>query len=150
MAKSNLQLMRQAIGLAQRSSTEVPVGAILLSPGGELIARAVNNREASRDPTGHAEILALRAAGQVMGNWRLEDCTLVVTLEPCVMCAGAILEARIAKLIFGAYDLRKGAAGSAYDLLRDSRLGSGPEVIGGILENECAALLGKFFSDQRP
>lgn len=141
--------MNQALELARQSETEVPVGAMLLSPLGEVIARAVNDREASHDPSGHAEILALRAGGQIVGDWRLEGCTLVVTLEPCVMCSGAILEARISRVIFGAYDLRKGAAGSAYDLLRDPRLGSGPEVIGGVLEAECAALLSNFFGDQR-
>jgi tRNA(adenine34) deaminase len=142
--------MRRAIEHARQSKSEVPVGAILLSPEGEAIASAVNNREASQDPTGHAEILALRAGGQIMGDWRLEDCTLVVTLEPCVMCSGAILEARISKVIFGAYDLPKGAAGSAYDVLRDPRLGVGPEVIGGVLETECAELLSNFFGEQRP
>jgi len=142
--------MRRAIEHARQSKSEVPVGAILLSPEGEAIASAVNNREASQDPTGHAEILALRDGGQIMGDWRLEDCTLVVTLEPCVMCSGAILEARISKVIFGAYDLPKGAAGSAYDVLRDPRLGVGPEVIGGVLETECAELLSNFFGEQRP
>lgn len=142
--------MRRAIEHARQSKSEVPVGAILLSPEGEAIASAVNNREASQDPTGHAEILALRAGGQIMGDWRLADCTLVVTLEPCVMCSGAILEARISKVIFGAYDLPKGAAGSAYDVLRDPRLGVGPEVIGGVLETECAELLSNFFGEQRP
>lgn len=142
--------MRRAIEHARQSKSEVPVGAILLSPEGEAIASAVNNREASQDPTGHAEILALRAGGQIMGDWRLEGCTLVVTLEPCVMCSGAILEARISKVIFGAYDLPKGAAGSAYDVLRDPRLGVGPEVIGGVLETECAELLSNFFGEQRP
>ena len=142
--------MRRAIEHARQSKSEVPVVAILLSPEGEAIASAVNNREASQDPTGHAEILALRAGGQIMGDWRLEDCTLVVTLEPCVMCSGAILEARISKVIFGAYYLPKGAAGSAYDVLRDPRLGVGPEVIGGVLETECAELLSNFFGEQRP
>jgi len=141
--------MNQALDLARQSGTEVPVGAMVLSPLGVVIANAVNDREASHDPSGHAEILALRAAGQVIGDWRLENCTLVVTLEPCVMCSGAILEARISRVIFGAYDLRKGAAGSAYDLLRDARLGSGPEVIGGVLEAECSELLSDFFGEQR-
>lgn len=141
--------MRQALQLARQSGTEVPVGALLISPAGKVIASAVNDREASHDPTGHAEILALRAGGQVLADWRLEDCKLIVTLEPCVMCSGAILEARISRVIFGAYDLRKGAAGSAYDLLRDARLGSGPEVIGGVLEAECSDLLSNFFGEQR-
>ena len=141
--------MNQALDLARQSGTEVPVGAIVISPPGVVIASAANDREASHDPSGHAEILALRAAGQAMGDWRLENCTLVVTLEPCVMCSGAILEARISRVIFGAYDLRKGAAGSAYDLLRDARLGSGPEVIGGVLEAECSELLSDFFGEQR-
>ena len=141
--------MSQALQLARQSGTEVPVGALLMSPAGVVIASAVNDREASHDPSGHAEILALRAGGRVMGDWRLEDCTLIVTLEPCVMCSGAILEARISRVIFGAYDLRKGAAGSAYDLLRDARLGSGLEVIGGVLEAECSELLSDFFGEQR-
>ena len=141
--------MNQALDLARQSGTEVPVGAMLMSAAGKIIASAVNDREASQDPTGHAEILALRAGGQVIGDWRLEGCTLIVTLEPCVMCSGAILEARISRVIFGAYDLRKGAAGSAYDLLRDARLGSGPEVIGGVLEAECSELLSDFFGEQR-
>lgn len=150
MATSNLELMNQALDLARQSGTEVPVGAMVLSPLGVVIASAVNDREASHDPSGHAEILALRAAGQVIRDWRLENCTLVVTLEPCVMCSGAILEARISKVIFGAYDLPKGAAGSAYDVLRDPRLGVGPEVIGGVLETESAELLSNFFGEQRP
>ena len=141
--------MKQALDLARQSGTEVPVGAMLMSAAGKIIASAVNDREASQDPTGHAEILALRAGGRVMGDWRLEDCTLIVTLEPCVMCSGAILEARISRVIFGAYDLRKGAAGSAYDLLRDARLGSGLEVIGGVLEAECSEQLSDFFGEQR-
>ena len=141
--------MIQALQLARQSGTEVPVGAMLMSAAGKIIASAVNDREASQDPTGHAEILALRAGGQVIGDWRLEGCTLIVTLEPCVMCSGAILEARISRVIFGAYDLRKGAAGSAYDLLRDARLGSGLEVIGGVLETECSELLSDFFGEQR-
>jgi len=141
--------MKQALDLAGQSGTEVPVGAMLMSAAGKIIASAVNDREASQDPTGHAEILALRAGGQVIGDWRLEGCTLIVTLEPCVMCSGAILEARISRVIFGAYDLRKGAAGSAYDLLRDARLGSSLEVIGGVLEAECSELLSDFFGEQR-
>jgi len=141
--------MKQALDLARQSGTEVPVGAMLMSAAGKIIASAVNDREASQDPTGHAEILALRAGGQVIGDWRLEGCTLIVTLEPCVMCSGAILEARISRVIFGAYDLRKGAAGSAYDLLRDARLGSSLEVIGGVLEAECSELLSDFFGEQR-
>lgn len=149
MATSNLELMKQALDLARQSGTEVPVGAMLMSAAGKIIASAVNDREASQDPTGHAEILALRAGGQVIGDWRLEGCTLIVTLEPCVMCSGAILEARISRVIFGAYDLRKGAAGSAYDLLRDARLGSSLEVIGGVLEAECSELLSDFFGEQR-
>jgi tRNA(adenine34) deaminase len=146
---SNTELMEQAIHAARQSRGEVPVGALLLSPSGEIIASAVNNRESSKDPTGHAEIIALREGGRIMGDWRLEGCTLVVTLEPCVMCAGAISEARIGKVIFGAFDEKHGAAGSSYDILRDPNNGFVTEVIGGVLHESCSELLSDFFGDQR-
>jgi tRNA(adenine34) deaminase len=128
---------------------DVPVGAVVLGPGGDLVAGAANRREADADPTAHAEIVALRAAGLRLGHWRLADCTLVVTLEPCTMCAGAVIAARVPRLVFGAADERAGAAGSFWDLLHDRRLGPGIEVVGGVLASDCAALLHHFFTSLR-
>ncbi len=141
--------MRLALEQALLAGDEVPVGAVLVSPTGSVIAAGFNRRELLSDPTSHAEIEVIRAAGKQLGDWRLSDCTLVVTLEPCVMCAGAIQAARIPKVIFGAYDELVGAAGSRYDLLRDKALGSQVEVIGGVLEKECAELLESFFQARR-
>ena len=141
--------MRLALEQALLAGEEVPVGAVLISPTGSVIASGFNRRELLSDPTSHAEIEVIRAAGKQLGDWRLSDCTLVVTLEPCVMCAGAIQAARIPKVIFGAYDELVGAAGSRYDLLRDKALGSQVEVIGGELEKECAELLESFFQARR-
>jgi tRNA(adenine34) deaminase len=128
---------------------DVPVGAVVLSAAGEVLAAAANRREADADPAGHAEILALRAAGAASGRWRLAGCTLVVTLEPCVMCAGAISAARVARLVYGTPDERAGAAGSVWDLLDDRRLGPEVEVIGGVLAAECSELLRAFFRGLR-
>jgi tRNA(adenine34) deaminase len=128
---------------------DVPVGAVVLGPDGGLLAGAANRREADADPTAHAEIGALRAAGRQRGHWRLADCTLVVTLEPCTMCAGAVIAARIPRLIFGAADERGGAAGSFWDLLHDRRLGPAIEVVGGVLASDCVALLHQFFTSLR-
>jgi tRNA(adenine34) deaminase len=125
------------------------VGALLLSAEGEVIARGHNEREADSDPTAHAEIVAIRRAAAERQDWRLEDCTLVVTLEPCVMCAGAIVAARIGRVVFGAWDARVGASGSLYDVIRDARLGAPAEVIGGVLEAECSAQLRTFFEARR-
>jgi len=141
--------MRLAIAAAKQSGDDVPIGAVILDSEGQVVASASNNREATSDPAGHAEIVAIREAAAKLGDWRLTDCTLVVTLEPCVMCAGAIQAARIPKVIFGAYDLAVGAAGSRYDLLRDEKLGQQVEVIGGVLEQECAELIERFFQDRR-
>jgi tRNA(adenine34) deaminase len=141
--------MKAALAEAALSGVDVPVGALVISPTGEIIARAHNNREISHDPTGHAEIIAIRQATAAIGDWRLSDCTLVVTLEPCVMCAGAIVAARIPRVIFGAWDDRVGASGSLYDLLRDARLGNPVEVIAGVREEECAAQLKEFFAARR-
>ena len=141
--------MRLAIAAAKQSGDDVPIGAAILDGNGEVIASASNNREAMNDPAGHAEIVAIREAAAKLGDWRLTDCTLVVTLEPCVMCAGAIQAARIPKVVFGAYDPAVGAAGSRYDLLRDEKLGQMVEVIGGVLEKECAELIERFFQDRR-
>lgn len=143
------ELMDLALKEARASGSDVPVGAILVSAKGEVVASAHNERELSGDPTAHAELLAIQRAGTKSGSWRLEDLTLVVTLEPCVMCAGAIISARIKKVVFGAFDERVGAAGSRYDLLRDSRLGQPIEVIAGIKEAECALVLKEFFEAKR-
>ena len=124
----------------------MPVGAVVLDAAGTIIAWGRNRREADRDPTAHAEIVALRRPRQVTGSWRLDGCTLVVTLEPCTMCAGAVIAARIDRLVYGAADPRAGAAGSLWDVLRDRRLGQQIEVIGGVLAAECAALLREFFA----
>ncbi len=143
------QWMRHALELAKRSEPDVPVGALILDASGRVIAEAFNNREVTHDPTGHAEIIAIRQATEALADWRLEGCTLVVTLEPCVMCAGAIVAARIPRVIFGAWDERVGASGSLYDLLRDARLGTPVEVIPGVLEDECASVLREFFAARR-
>ena len=142
-------LMQIALAEAAKSGTDVPVGAIILDEQHEIIAMAHNNREVTHDPTGHAEISAIREATAKLEDWRLENCTLVVTLEPCVMCAGAIVAARIPRVVFGAWDERVGASGSLYDLTRDARLGAPAEVITGVMEEECAAQLREFFAKKR-
>jgi tRNA(adenine34) deaminase len=141
--------MELAIKQAKLSGLDVPVGAVILDPEGNVVAEAFNERELTGDPTAHAELLAIQRIGKQKGSWRLEDLTLVVTLEPCVMCAGAIVSARIPRVVFGAFDERVGAAGSRYDLLRDSRLGTPVEVIAGIREQECSKLLKHFFEAKR-
>ena len=129
---------------------DVPVGAAVFSADGAELARAVNAREALGDPTAHAEILALRAAAQVVGDgWRLEGATLAVTVEPCTMCAGAVVMARVARLVFGAWEPKTGAVGSLWDVVRDRRLTHRPEVRGGVLAAQCAAPLEEFFARQR-
>ena len=142
-------LMAAAIAEAKLAQVDVPVGAVLVSGYGEVVASAHNQKELTGDPSGHAEILALRKAAEAKGNWRLEDLTMVVTLEPCVMCAGAIVAARLKEVAFGAYDEKVGAAGSAYDIVRDSRLGGNVGVVGGVLETECQELLKDFFQSRR-
>jgi tRNA(adenine34) deaminase len=142
--------MRAALAEAAAAGEDVPVGAVVLDDTGAVIARGRNQREILADPVAHAEIVAIRAAGEHRGSWRLADCTLVVTLEPCTMCAGALLAARIPRLVFGAADPRAGAAGSAWDVLHDPRLGPPVEVLGGVLADECAALLSEFFARRRP
>ncbi len=141
--------MELALGQAMLSGVDVPVGAVLLDPAGQVVAAAHNEKELTGDPTAHAELLAIQRVGKAKGDWRLEDLTLVVTLEPCVMCAGAIVAARIPKVIFGAFDEKVGAAGSRYDLLRDARLGNPVEVIAGVREAECSKLLRDFFESKR-
>jgi tRNA(adenine34) deaminase len=131
------------------SSADVPIGAVVLDPDGVLIASGRNEREARSDPTAHAEVVALRRAGSVLGDWQLARCTLVVTLEPCCMCAGAVVLSRVARLVFGAWDPKAGAVGSLWDVVRDRRLNHRPEVIAGVREAECARLLTDFFADRR-
>ncbi|MBC9943612.1 nucleoside deaminase [Leucobacter sp. cx-328] len=135
---------------AADAAGEIPIGAVVLGPDGAVRGTGRNDREASLDPTGHAEVLAIRAAAQQLGDRMLGDCTLVVTLEPCVMCAGVILAARIPRVVFGAWDEKAGAVGSVYDLLRDGRLPHPvPEVVAGVRADECAALLEAFFAARR-
>jgi tRNA(adenine34) deaminase len=143
------KMMELAISQAKLSGKDVPVGAVILDSEGNVLASAFNERELLGDPTAHAELLAIQRLGKQKGSWRLEDLTLVVTLEPCVMCAGAIVSARIPRVVFGAFDERVGAAGSRYDLLRDSRLGTPVEVIAGVRQEECAELLKGFFEGKR-
>jgi len=137
--------MREAIAVAQQglASNDVPVGALIVDPSGKVIATGTNEREAKSDPTAHAEIVAMRKAAT--NGWRLDNHTLVVTLEPCAMCAGAIAQARISKVIFGAWDEKAGAVGSVWDVLRDPRSIHRVEVESGVLQEECAALLSNFF-----
>jgi tRNA(adenine34) deaminase len=145
------RLLRRALQVAADAprTGDVPVGAVVVDPTGAELAAACNAREALGDPTAHAEVLALRAAAAVRGEWRLEGCTLAVTVEPCTMCAGAIGLARVARVVFGAWEPKTGAAGSLWDVLRDRRLNHRPEVVGGVLEAECAALMEAFFVRQR-
>lgn len=139
--------MRLALAEADAAlpAGDVPVGAVVLAPDGTVLARAHNEREAAGDPTAHAEVLALRRAAAATGEWRLTGCTLVVTLEPCVMCAGALVQSRVERVVFGALDEKAGAAGSLWDLVRDRRLNHRPEVIHGVLGEECAEQLTAFF-----
>jgi tRNA(adenine34) deaminase len=143
--------MRAALAEAASavSTADVPVGAVVLDPSGAVVARAHNRREADHDPTAHAEILAIRAAARAVGSWRLDGLTLVVTLEPCTMCAGAITAARLSRLVYGAPDHRAGAVGSLWDVVRDQRLTPVPEVVGGVLADECLKIIQTFFSERR-
>ncbi|QPE06117.1 nucleoside deaminase [Microbacterium schleiferi] len=143
--------MSRALQLAQEAGAagEVPVGAVILDETGAVIGAGRNLREATTDPTAHAEIIAMREAARVRGSWNLEGCTLVVTLEPCLMCAGALLQAHISRLVFGAWDDKAGAAGSLYDVVRDRRLPVRAEVIGGVEADAAASVLRDFFADRR-
>jgi tRNA(adenine34) deaminase len=143
--------MDRALALAAQAArgADVPVGAVVLDAAGRPVGEGRNLREETGDPTAHAEIVALRRAAASLGTWNLEGHTLVVTLEPCVMCAGAILQARIARVVFGAWDDKAGAAGSMYDVLRDRRLPYRAEVVGGVREDEASALLRAFFDARR-
>jgi len=146
---AGMEIALAAAEKAWREHGDVPVGAVILDPNGALIATGVNRRELEHDPTAHAEVVAIRAAGERLDNWRLDGCTLVVTLEPCAMCAGAILQSRISRLVFGAWDEKGGAVGSVVDLIRDPRALSKVEVISGVLAERSSALLKEFFSDSR-
>jgi tRNA(adenine34) deaminase len=149
---SDEDLVRAALAVAARAvaTEDVPIGAVVLAPDGTELASACNAREAMGDPTAHAEILALRTAAARFGDgWRLGGCTLVVTVEPCTMCAGALVLARVARVVFGAWEPRTGAVGSLWDVVRDRRLTHRPEVVGGVLADECAALLDEFFATRR-
>ncbi len=143
--------MRAALAVAQNASVsgDVPVGAIIVNKNGEVIATGCNERELHNDPTAHAEIVAIRRAAEKVGEWRLEDHTIVVTLEPCPMCAGAIAQSRISTLIFGAWDDKAGAVGSVWDVIRDPRALNKMEVRGGVLADECAAVLKAFIQGVR-
>jgi tRNA(adenine34) deaminase len=148
--QNNEELMRLAIDVARIApqTGDIPVGAIVINSDGVVIGRGFNEREANNDPTAHAEIVAIRSAADQLQKPRLDGCTLIVTLEPCAMCAGAIAQSRISKVIYGAWDEKAGAAGSVWDVLRDPRSIFKVEVVAGILENECAGLLTEFFKDK--
>jgi tRNA(adenine34) deaminase len=147
---SDTGAVRAAIEAAGTAGADVPIGAVVFAPDGTELARARNARVELSDPTAHAEVLALRAAARVYGDgWRLDGCTLAVTVEPCTMCAGALVLARVARVVFGAWEPKTGAVGSLWDVVRDRRLNHRPEVIGGILADECAALLEDFFARRR-
>ncbi|QYG11849.1 MULTISPECIES: tRNA adenosine(34) deaminase TadA [Microbacterium] len=149
-AADDLAMARALVLAAEAAAaSEIPVGAVVLDPDGRIIAEGRNTREETHDPTGHAEIEALRRAAAVVGSWNLEGHTLVVTLEPCIMCAGAVLQARIGRVVFGAWDDKAGAAGSMYDVLRDRRLPYRAEVIGGVAADAATALLRSFFEQRR-
>ena len=144
-------LMQQALALANQAAIfdDVPVGALVVNDQGEIIGVGENLREKNNDPTAHAEIVAIKNAAQKIGSWRLDDLTMVVTLEPCAMCAGAIVQTRMKRLVFGAFDEKAGAVGSIWDVVRDARALTKIEVISGVLEKECAQVLTNFFKGRR-
>jgi tRNA(adenine34) deaminase len=144
-----LDAMRLALREARRSAGDVPVGAVVLNASGQLMGAGRNERERTGDPTAHAEIVALRKAAARLGEWRLSGCSLVVTLEPCTMCAGAAVLARVDRIVYGAIDPKAGAVGSLWDVVRDRRLNHRPEVVAGVLAEECGALLTEFFARRR-
>jgi tRNA(adenine34) deaminase len=149
---NEIEAMTFAISLAKMtsiSSSDVPVGAVIIDANGNIISTGHNQRELIKDSTAHAELVAIKSANKSLSSWRLEDLTLVVTLEPCLMCAGGIIQSRINRVVFGAWDEKAGACGSVWDVLRDGRSLHKVVVIGGVLENECAALLSNFFSQKR-
>ena len=144
-------IMQAALSLAKVAADkgDVPVGAIVVNEAGEILGTGQNLREQSNDPTAHAEVIAIRQAAEKIGSWRLDDLTLVVTLEPCAMCAGAILQSRIKRIVFGAWDEKAGAVGSVIDIVRDPRALTKVEVITGIMEKECSEVLSEFFNTKR-
>ena len=149
---NEIEAMTYAISLANiasLSSGDVPVGAVIIDANGNIISTGHNQRELIRDSTAHAELISIKSASKSINSWRLENLTLVVTLEPCLMCAGAILQSRVSRVVFGAWDKKAGACGSVWDVLRDGRSLHKVEVSGGVLENECAAILSDFFSQKR-
>ncbi|SFT03388.1 nucleoside deaminase [Saccharopolyspora flava] len=148
----DVELVRAALRAAADAPAtgDVPIGAVVADAEGRVLAEARNRREADGDPTAHAEVLALRAAARAHGDgWRLEGCTLAVTVEPCTMCAGALVLSRVARVVFGVWEPRTGAVGSLWDVVRDNRLNHRPEVVGGVLADESAALLESFFTPHR-
>ena len=151
MSAADEQAIELALAEAGRAlaSGDVPIGAVVLDPSGAVLASGHNERELHTDPTAHAEVLALRRAGAALGSWNLAGCTLAVTLEPCAMCAGAIVLSRVDRLVFGAWDPKAGAVGSLWDLVRDRRLNHRPEVSAGVRADECGALLADFFAARR-
>lgn len=150
-ASDDEALMRLALAQARAADAvgDVPVGAVVVDADGEVIGSGHNERESVRDPTAHAELLAIRAAAASRGAWRLDGCTLVVTLEPCTMCAGATVLARLKRVVYGAADPKAGAVGSLWDVVRDRRLNHRPEVVSGVLEDECQTLLRAWFEERR-
>ena len=146
-----IEAMEFALVLAAKASQQgdVPVGEIVLNSQGEVVGKGFNTREVDNDPINHAEIVAMREAAITSNSWRLDDHTLVVTLEPCTMCAGAAVQARIGRIVFGAFDDKAGAVGSLWDVVRDRRLPHRPEVVSGVLADECGAILSEFFKAQR-
>jgi tRNA(adenine34) deaminase len=144
--------MRHALTLAQRAADagDVPVGALVVEASGEVVGEGWNLREVDQDPTAHAEVVALRAAADRLGSWRLDGCTLVVTMEPCPMCAGASMLARVERVVLGAWDPKLGACGSVWDVVRDRRSTHRAEVVGGVLEDECGEVVRRFFATHRP
>ncbi len=145
------EFMHRALLEAQVAARhgDVPIGAVVIDASGEVVGAGHNRRAAEGDPTAHAEVLALRDAAARLGSWRLDDCTLVVTLEPCTMCAGAVVQARVGRLVFGAWNEEMGAVGTLWDVVRDRRLHHRPEVVSGVLAEECGALLKWFFAEHR-
>jgi len=149
VSERHAQWMHRALDVAVSAAPDVPVGAVVYDPDGAELAVGRNERELTGDPTAHAEIVAMRRAAAALGGWRLDGCTLVVTVEPCTMCAGALVLARVATLVFGAWEPKTGAVGSLWDVVRDRRLTHRPEVYSGVLEEQCAALMRDFFAERR-
>jgi tRNA(adenine34) deaminase len=147
---ADAEAMRLALQEARAAGEDIPIGAVVVDQGGNLLARDRNRREETQDPTAHAEILVLRRAAEIRGSWRLAGCTLAVTIEPCPMCAGAAALARVDRVVFGAWNEEYGACGSRWDILRDRRLPHRPEVVAGVLATECGSLVQEFLSERRP